>query len=124
MPASSKSSKLNWKNGQRIWIAETDQEDVRKYWKGLIDRYATAKDMKEQEGLTAEHVKVYYLVQDGLKEKWEGWFHQDSNVCIGQGQGRGEGRCSRRHEEGDQGQGGGGVPDARCLGASTPANRY
>jgi len=82
MPASSKSSKLNWKNGQRIWIAETDQEDVRKYWKGLIDRYATAKDMKEQEGLTAEHVKVYYLVQDGLKEKWEGCFHQDSNVCI------------------------------------------
>ena len=82
MPAASKSSKLTWKSGQRIWITEKDEDDNLKFWKGLINRYATAADMKEQEVLTAEHVKVFYVVQEGLKEKWEGWFHQDSKVCI------------------------------------------
>ena len=82
MPASSNKSQLKWKKGNRIWITERDAELKVVHWKGLIDRYATANDMKKLDGVTAGHVKVFFLVQEGLKEKWEGWFHQDSKVCI------------------------------------------
>jgi len=79
---SNSSNKAKWRRNQRIWIVEIDEKQQKHVYRGIIDRYATHKDIKKNESLTAEHVQIFYSIQPGIPQKLLAWVHENDAVSV------------------------------------------